>query len=229
MTEAHPYYRTRKQIIVDLLVQNMIGCRDHFEQTVPEHDFEKLMHDAIAELDRVLPTIPYVGGAEGRMTQFFEQYAGIFALGRVLRAAGVPIGRISSVLRSTFLAKLNSLTQDERVELGRKWLSEENKAYLRIMAGESSKRENPGDFVYSFVETGKTESGESFDFGLNYHECGFCKLCKANGDEDLLPLMCAMDEEIYGLRGIQLFRTTTIAAGDTHCNFRFRLMTKSEK
>nr|MDQ2877894.1 L-2-amino-thiazoline-4-carboxylic acid hydrolase [Pseudomonadota bacterium] len=83
-----------------------------------------------------------------------------------------------------------------------------------------------GDFVYDYVGPGTTENGETYDFGLNYRQCGFCKLLGANGDDQLLPAICAMDEKVYALRGIELFRTTTIAAGDSHCNFRFRAATE---
>ncbi|WP_037085083.1 L-2-amino-thiazoline-4-carboxylic acid hydrolase [Neorhizobium vignae] len=65
------------------------------------------------------------------------------------------------------------------------------------------------------------EEGKPFEFGLNYTESGFCKLCNAVGDRDLLPFICAMDKDSYGIRGVELQRTTTLAGGHSHCNFRF--------
>ena len=93
----------------------------------------------------------------------------------------------------------------------------------------SDTKANPGDFVYQFVESGNVASGESFEFGLDYSECGFCKLCKANGDEELLPVMCAMDREIYAVRGVELFRSTTLASGGSRCDFRFRALADQPK
>lgn len=227
--EIHPYYLARKPQILAEFLESMRLAQQHFQTLLPNQTFEDLIEPVLAEMERVLPSLPYVGGAEGRMTLFFEKNAGVIALGRVLRGLGVPVGTISKILRKTFLAKLSNLPDADRFRLGREWLSKGNQAQLRMTAQQSRERENPGDFVYEYVEAGQTESGETFEFGLNYHECGFCKLCKASGDDDLLPMMCAMDEESYGLRGVRLYRTTTLAGGDSHCNFRFGHLPEAAK
>jgi hypothetical protein len=219
---THPYYQARKAQIVAEFMQSLDLIADHFARRLPEHPLKDLRPTVRDAMEEVFPIIPYVGGETGRMTTFFEQNVGIIALGRVLRRLGVASETISELLRKTFMARLSSLPQEERLALGRQWLSKENQAYLRGTAVESEGRVNPGDFVYHFVEAGVTDEGEAFDFGLDYSECGFCKLCKSSGDEDLLPMMCAMDFEVYGLRGIELFRSTTLASGAKQCNFRFR-------
>lgn len=223
MTELamHPYYRARQPAIVADFLESLRLAAPAFAEQVPQHPLEALQPQVLAELDRVLATLPYVGGDSGRMTPFFEQAAGFFALGRVLRGLGVPLDATASLMRTTFLARLMAISGEQRLALGRQWLSADNQAYLRVLAQTSQERSNPGDFVYDFVEPGLTPEGEPFEFGLNYGECGFCKLCKANGDEELLPVMCSMDKESYALRGIRLYRSTTLAGGDSHCNFRF--------
>ena len=225
----HPYYLERRPLIVAAFEGSLHLSAALFESLVPEHPLEKLRPLVLAELDRFLETLPYVGGEMGRMTPFFEQAAGFFALGRVLRSLGVSMEATASLMRNAFLSKLMSLSHSQRLELGRQWLSADNQAYLRVAALASDAKANPGDFVYQFVESGKVASGESFEFGLNYSECGFCKLCKANGDEELLPVMCAMDREIYAVRGVELFRSTTLASGGGHCDFRFRLLADPPK
>lgn len=225
---THPYYEERKALIVAEFGKSLDLVADHFARRLPQHPLSVLLPAVHEEMGRVFPIIPYVGGEEGRMTTFFEQNVGIIALGRVLRRLGVASDLISDLLRKTFMARLSSLPEAERFALGRQWLSAENQAYLRGTAVESEGRVNPGDFVYHFVEAGVTEEGEAFDFGLDYSECGFCKLCKSSGDEDLLPMMCAMDFEVYGLRGIELFRSTTLASGAKQCNFRFRAKRDSD-
>ena len=105
--------------------------------------------------------------------------------------------------------------------MGERFLSEEGKAMLRHEAVKSQARENPGDFAYHFVEPATRLDADGFDFGLDYDECGFCKMSKANDDGDILPMICAMDEESYALRGVRLTRTTTLAGGDRRCNFRY--------
>ncbi len=222
MSTAHPYYLQRRPAIGSDFEESLRLASAEFEKLLPATPLKELMPRLLEELDRVLETLPYAGGASGRMTPFFEQAAGFFALGRVLRSIGVPMDTTAALMRASFLARLKELPQEQRTALGRQFLDANNQVYLRIAATASNARENPGDFVYQFVEPGRTEDGQPFEFGLDYSECGFCKLCKANGDEELLPVMCAMDKESYGLRGIELFRSTTLAGGDGKCNFRFR-------
>ena len=218
----HPYYAARRESIAADFDKSLTATRDEFARLLPHLSLDELRPLIFTEFDIVLGRLPYVGGASGRMTPFFESNVGIIALGRVLRLAGVPFAINSELMRHTYLAKLMSISEDQRIELGRQWLSPESQRFLQSEARQSEAREHSGDFVYEYVEAGQTEDGESFEFGLNYHECGFCKLCASEGDEDLLPAICAMDKEVYAVRGIELFRSTTIASGHSRCDFRFR-------
>lgn len=218
----HPYYAARRDMIAAEFEQSLTAASDEFARLLPHPSLDELRPLIFTEFDRVLTRLPYVGGSGGRMTPFFEANVGIIAIGRVLRRAGVSFAANSELMRHTYLAKLMKLPEDDRIELGRQWLSPESQRFLRSEAAQSEARENPGDFVYEYVKAGKTEDGESFEFGLNYHECGFCKLCASEGDEDLLPAICAMDKEVYAVRGVELFRSTTIASGGSRCDFRFR-------
>ncbi len=218
----HPYYRDRQAEIRAELENGMAIGRSEFGRLVPGVPFDEMCRLATAELDAVLALVPYAGGSEGRMTPFFQQGAGVIALGRALRKLGVSAKDIGSLMRTVFLSKFYDLRREERFALGREWLSAENQDYLKREAVKSRKRENPGDFVYEFVEGGDSgPAGRPFAFGIDYLECGFCKVCRAGGDEDLLPHICAMDKESYGIRGVDFQRSTTLAAGDDRCNFRF--------
>lgn len=216
----HSYYAGRAPAIRADFGESLDLARPYFDELLPAEPFEEIRSEALEELMHVLPTLPYVGGAQGRMTQYFEQNAGVFALGRVLRRRRVAAKIMSPLLRHVFLAKLRSRPRDERLEIGSRFLSDASKAMLRGDAVRSQRREDPGDFAYRFVEPG-SPGEKPFEFGLDYDECGFCKMSKANGDEDILPMICAMDEESYALRGIALSRTTTLASGGRCCNFRY--------
>ena len=101
-------------------------------------------------------------------------------------------------------------------------MSQENRALLRKQAlkstTESHRQEFPDDFVYDFVEPGP---GDSFEFGIDYKACGFCKFAARHGDQEILPNICGLDFDAYATRGIHLERTQTLAGGADHCNFRF--------
>jgi hypothetical protein len=114
------------------------------------------------------------------------------------------------------------MPEAERLASGRQFMSPENQALLREQAAksatESHQKEFPGDFVYDFVAPGP---GDTFEFGIDYKACGFCKFAARHGDKEILPSICGLDFDAYATRGIRLERTQTLAGGASHCNFRF--------
>lgn len=220
----HTYYAEREPQIRTQFLADLDRAHGSFQQALPGQPMDELRGLLLEEWTARLQQLPFVGGDRGRMTRFFEVATGFFAVGRVLRRLGVPMPATAAVMRRFFLVTIDAMTPEQRRSFGRHWLSPENMAYLRAQARDSELGEHPDDFVYRFVEAGIAPDGTPFSFGLDYTQCGFCKLAKVHNDADLLPVMCSLDEEIYALREVKLVRTQTIAGGATHCNFRFAPM-----
>ena len=83
----------------------------------------------------------------------------------------------------------------------------------RELALESQKRQYVYDWVYSVVEG----DGESFDYGLDFVECGICKFFHAQGADEFVRYMCRLDFIMSEWMGMGLVRTTTIAKGGEKC------------
>ncbi len=181
-------------------------------------DVDRITREVMDEFEIVLTQIPYVGGAASRMSDFFMRLMGFMAIGRVLRRHGVALPVIGDIERESYKVQLRTVPEAERLASGRQFMSPENQALLREQAVKSHAEEYPEDFVYDFVEP---SPGDSFDFGINYKACGFCKFAARHGDQEILPHICGLDFEAYATRGIQLERTQTLAGGASHCNFRF--------
>lgn len=185
-------------------------------------DIEKIRQEVMDEFEIVLTQMPYVGGAASRMSDFFMRLMGFMAISRVLRRHGVPVPVIGEIERETYKAQLLTAPEAERLAAGRQFMSSENQALMREQAAKSVTKahqdEFPEDFVYDFVEPGPQDS---FEFGINYKACGFCKLAARHGDKDILPNICGLDFDAYATKGIRLERTQTLAGGASHCNFRF--------
>jgi hypothetical protein len=174
------------------------------------------------EFEVVLAQLPYVGGAENRMSHFFMRLMGFLAIGRVLWRHGVPLPVIGDIARETLKAEMLTLPEAERLGLGRQFLSPENQAVVREQAArsvsEGHRKAYPQDFVYEFVAP---EASDTFEFGIDYKGCGFCKFAARHGDTEILQSICGLDFDDYATRGIHLERTQTLAGGASHCNFRF--------
>lgn len=223
MTEIiHPFYETHRGAMEAAmrhrldLTEAMLSERAHLS------DIDAISQEVMDEFEIVLAQMPYVGGGASRMSDFFMRLIGFMAISRVLRRHGVPLPVIGEIERETYKAQLLTVPEAERLAAGRQFMSSENRALLREQAAksvtESHQKEFPEDFVYDFVEPGPQDS---FEFGINYKACGFCKFAARHGDKDILPNICGLDFDAYATRGIRLERTQTLAGGASHCDFRF--------
>ena len=218
MAPIHPFYEMHRGAM-EAAMRQRLDLAEPMLRELPElSDMNRIRQEVMAEFEIVVTQLPYVGGAASRMTDFFMRLIGFMAIGRVLRRYGVALPLIGDIERETYKAQLLTVTEDERLASGRQFMSAENQTLLRQQAVKSQAEEYPEDFVYEFVEPGP---GDSFDFGINYKACGFCKFATRHGDQEILPHICGLDFEAYATRGIRLQRTQTLAGGASHCNFRF--------
>lgn len=219
---VHPFYEAHRGAMEAAmrdrldLAEAMLCERAHLA------DIDGIRREMMDEFAVVLTQMPYVGGAASRMSDFFMRLMGFMAISRVLRRHGVPLPVIGEIERETYKAQLLTVPEAERLASGRQFMSSENQTLLREQAAKSATRshrdEFPEDFVYDFVEP---DTGDDFEFGIDYKACGFCKFAARHGDKEILLNICGLDFDAYATRGIRLERTQTLAAGASHCNFRF--------
>ncbi|MFZ6874033.1 L-2-amino-thiazoline-4-carboxylic acid hydrolase [Undibacterium sp. Di27W] len=226
MTEIiHPFYESHR----DAMQAAMRHRLDLAETMLHEHahlrDLDAIRQEVMKEFDIVLTQMPYVGGADNRMSDFFMRLLGFMVISRVLRRHGVALSVIGDIERASYQAQLLTVPEAERHAAGQQFMSSENQAVLRDQAAQSAtpnhQQEFPDDFVYDFVAPGPNDN---FEFGINYRACGFCKFAACHGDKEILPNICGLDFVAYAARGIHLERTQTLAGGAEHCNFRFSKM-----
>jgi hypothetical protein len=218
MAEVHPFYEAHRSAMEAAMLQRLDVAEAILRERTQLSDVDRIRQEVMGEFEIVLTQMPYVGGAASRMSDFFMRLMGFMAIGRVLRRHGVALPVIGDIERESYKVQLLTVPEAERLASGRQFMSPENQALLREQAVKSHAEEYPEDFVYDFVEPGP---GDSFDFGINYKACGFCKFAARYGDQEILPHICGLDFEAYATRGIQLERTQTLAGGASHCNFRF--------
>jgi hypothetical protein len=218
MAEIHPFYEAHRGAMEAAMHQRLDIADAMLRERTQLSDVDGIRQEVMDEFEIVLSQMPYVGGAASRMSDFFMRLMGFMAIGRVLRRHGVALPVIGDIERESYKAQLLSVPEAERLSSGRQFMSPENQALLRVHAANSHAEEYSEDFVYDFVEP---NPGDSFEFGINYKACGFCKFAARHGDKEILPHICGLDFEAYATRGVRLERTQTLAGGASHCNFRF--------
>ena len=218
----HPFYESHRGAMEAAMRQRLDLAEAMLRDRAQLSDIDGLRQEVMAEFEVVHTQMPYVGGAARRMSDFLMRLLGFMAIGRVLRRHGVSPPVIGDIERETYEAQLLAAPEAERLAAGRQFMSPENQALLREQAATSAagshSDEFPEDFVYDFVEPGP---GDTFEFGIDYKACGFCKFAARHGDEEILPNICGLDFDAYATRGIRLQRSQTLAGGASHCDFRF--------
>ncbi|HEX8609914.1 MAG TPA: L-2-amino-thiazoline-4-carboxylic acid hydrolase [Telluria sp.] len=218
----HPFYASQRDAMQAAMRHRLDLAEALLRERAHLSDIDGIRQEVMDEFGIVLTDMPYVGGAANRMSDFFMRLMGFMAISRVLRRHGVPLCVIGDIERATYKAQLLAVPEAERLAAGRQFMSAENRALLREQAAASATKSHrqafPQDFVYDVVEPGP---GDTFEFGINYTACGFCKFAARHGDEDILPNICGLDFDAYATRGIRLERTQTLAGGASHCDFRF--------
>ena len=219
---VHPFYEKHRDAMEAAMRHRLELAKAMLRERARLSNVDGIRQEVMDEFEIVLTQMPYVGGAASRMSDFFMRLLGFMAISRVLRRHGVAPSVIGEIERKTYKAQLLTEPEAERLAAGRQFMSAENQALLREQATKSAtnghREEFPEDFVYEFVEP---RPDDSFEFGINYRACGFCKFAARHGDKEILPNICGLDFDAYAARGIRLERTQTLAGGANYCDFRF--------
>jgi len=211
------YYVANKARIIKDLDPILRQMRKLTAQAHGEALAATVARETMAEFEQLLPQLPYIGGDRNTLTDTLVHSTGALAFYRVMKTHGQPVqetGRLlyrtieALALQSSTLSGLNGQMAGSKAPQNQ----------FKRMAEASQKRLYPDDWVLTFVEG----DGKTFDFGVDYTECGLCKFNHAQGADELTPYLCLGDFPVSQVYDTGLVRTTTLARGDSRCDFRFK-------
>jgi len=180
----------------------------------------KILEQMNEEFENLIPKIPYIGGDRGYYTAILTQYISNLAIFWILEKEGFSYREIGEIFYKLI---------DEEIRLEKENMEKsggnpaqfpfeiEVKNQIKSVAEESQKRIFPYDAVIDFIEG----DGVSFEYGLNYSECGVSKIYEELGAEKYLPLQCMIVMRYSSIFGYGLFRTQTLPIGAPTCDYRY--------
>ena len=106
-----------------------------------------------------------------------------------------------------------------KILLGNKksYFSKKKMEHRRAWEKELKKHKYKNDWDLNLID-----GNDEFEFGIDYIECGVCKLCRDEGVAEYAKYMCNLDFMLAELIGVKLIRTKTLAEGSDRCDFRYR-------
>jgi|GEM_PF-349071 len=179
---------------------------------------DTLARESLAELEKLIPELPYIGGEQNALTDNLIFSASALAFYRVMKRNGGTVQETGEALYRTVEAWIERYPRWLRCVMGWYYMSRFNQWRSRQKAAASQERRYPGDWVREHVEG----VGDTFDWGMDYTECGIVKFLHSQGADELAPYLCLTDYALYSALGIGLKRTMTLAEGCEKCDFRFK-------
>jgi hypothetical protein len=179
---------------------------------------ETVAVEARREYESLIPQIPYIGGRRNPLTWIMISAGMFLALYRAMKAQGKEVEEIGTFVYAGVEKAYGLLPRFALHRYGGLSFTEHRQRRARELALESQERRYAGDWVYSVVQG----DGESFDYGLDFVECGICKFFHAQRADEFARYMCRLDFIMSERMGMGLVRTTTIAEGGEKCDFRYK-------
>ena len=176
----------------------------------------QMRQEMLDEYRRLIPEVPYIGGRRNFNSDALGFGAWALAAYRVVVGHGGSVEDVGELLHRMMRAELERYPEVLRHWMGRHRFGRLRQRKLARAARRSQARRYPGDWVFERVEG----DGETFDFGVDYTECGIVKLLRAQGGDELGPYLCDIDYVMFEAMGIGLRRTKTLAWGCDRCDFR---------
>jgi hypothetical protein len=216
MDTVNYYGRNAKRYLkyFDLVARSAIPV---VERYFPGENADELMGETRQQYKSLLPGLPYIGGKQP-FTLFVVFTGMLLALHRTNQAQGGTVektGELMYEVAEVFLNRLSPLVKRLMAAMN---FSPIYLKRLQKRAAESHERKYPGDYVYDFIPG----DGTTFNYGVDYHECGSCKYLDSQGVFELAQYLCPVDILYSQVFQWGLSRTKTIASGGEKCDFRFR-------
>ena len=220
--KINPYIKNKKRLLNDFR-RTTARIRPILVSRYGDRRANIMTEEAAMEYEALIPILPYVGGKQP-FTQFIISTGWYLANYRVLQRQGASVEEAGRLIYLSTEAFLKTVPGFARRLLGRRSFSKQYLNRLKKGALKTQQRKYPGNYVFTFVEG----DGETFDYGVDYSECGPCKFLKSQGAFELAPYICATDQLTSDMLGWGLKRTMTLAEGYEKCDFRFRKGGKTE-
>ncbi|WP_346355378.1 L-2-amino-thiazoline-4-carboxylic acid hydrolase [Azotosporobacter soli] len=212
------YYLMHKKDLVGAFRGVLAGVRQMLKPEFGEAETEKIIIQAETSFINWLPGMPEVGGAKNWDVEFIPVAAWYAALYRPLRARGKTAEFVGKMIYQLNEYTWASTPKDEARASGEALFSTQEQENLRQWALWTQERQYPQNWVANYLEG----DGNTFDYGIDYTECGVVKYLQAQGTPELAPYVCSNDFIKSRAIGSGLVRSKTIARGDGICNFRYK-------
>ena len=212
------YYISRKAALLKELNDNFPYFAGVLGKEYDAVAVEAIRREGQQAFEALIPQLPYIGGDMNMLTINLIQSAWCLAMYQALQPRGKTVEDVGRIIYQAVEAMMNAYPRGFSRLGGIIQMSSLSLEDLKISAELSHKRLYEGDWVFDVVEG----DGETFDWGIDYSECGICKFFQTQEAPELTPYLCLLDFPMSEATDSGLIRTETLANGNQQCNFRYK-------
>jgi hypothetical protein len=213
------YYLSHRDEIMKTFRRTNEGAMTYLGAAYGTKDALFITGEAAAEMERLLPGMPEVGGDRNENTPYIIIAGWYAAYYKPMKALlGKTPEDVGKMIYELNRAQYSTMPREQVIAEGNRLFSPDYLKQMRRWAEGTKQKEYPADWVAAFVEG----DGKEFDWGYEYTECGVVKYLRSLGLGDLGPYVCLNDFVRSRALNTGLERTTTLAEGYDSCNFRYK-------
>jgi hypothetical protein len=217
--QSSNYYVSQKsKLLEDFDKQALKYSRKVLVPHFGEDRTDAILRDVRREYETIIPKLPYIGGENNINTTFLIMSAGCLAIYKVLKDHDMTAEQIGKTIFEMVEARAYAYPKFFLRLVGKLKYGKKYEQYLKEQAAQSQRRQYRGDWVFTFIEGDRKE----FDYGLDFTECGACKLFHDHGADELAPYFCLPDFVFSKAFNRGLVRSMTLAEGYDRCDFRYK-------
>ena len=213
------YYIKNKVKLMKDFSKYISSIRRLLAEKFEDAKLDKIIEQMTEEFESLIPKIPYIGGDKNFfLTSVMIQDISNLAIFWTLEKEGFSYREIGEF----FYKLIDGDLRLEKEHLEKNGIDPAQKPFelinqMKPMIELTQKRTFPFDWVIDYVEG----DGISFDYGLDFSECGVYKIYKELGAEKYLPLRCMIAMRESTIFGYGIFRTQTLPNGAPSCDYRW--------
>lgn len=214
------YYIKRAPKLMEEFSKHIEVARKILMRKFSDDKINELFTKMKAEYEMLIPRISYIGGNKNSFTSLLVGGISSLAMFYVLEREGFKLREIGEFYIE-FRDINNTIRKSNLEKIGKDPAQYPFESvyidYAKKLCEASKLRNYPDDWVADYIEG----DGKTFEWGFNFHECGFQKLLNRLGAERFVPFFCLSDFSEANILGFGFTRTQTLGFGATMCDHRY--------
>ncbi|MCE1246855.1 MAG: L-2-amino-thiazoline-4-carboxylic acid hydrolase [Firmicutes bacterium] len=219
------YYALNKNKYKKMFEESAMGFEQYITSDVGADKAKQIREQSEAYFDRLYAKLPAVGGSKNINVVYLIEAASYLAFYPSMQQAGKTARDLGKIFFDMYEQQIEKDTPEERKKVQDEFFSDKYKKHFKQYAAWTQKNKYPMNWIAEYKEG----NGTDFDWGYDYKRCGIVEFLKSENASELAPYICLTDFVKSWVYGTGLERESTIANGNSICDFRYKRGRKVEK